>query len=99
MEPTMLHGDGLIAIRGGRARPGQRRVFEHPHRPGTWLVKRVDALRPDDKMWVVSDNPDVTRADSRTFGSIPIAGSYRVLVRIPARLLGTGDATPPRPTE
>lgn len=89
MEPALRDGDGLIAVRTGRARAGQRRLFEHPHRPGTWLVKRVDAVRPDATMWVLSDNAEATRADSRTFGSIPIDGTYLVLLRIPARLLGT----------
>ena len=60
MEPALRDGDGLIAVRSRRARAGQRRLFEHPHRPGTWLVKRVDAVRADATMWVLSDNADVT---------------------------------------
>jgi hypothetical protein len=32
------------------------------------------------------DLPDVV--DSRTFGDVPIQGSYRVLFRIPRRLIG-----------
>ena len=36
-------------------------------------------------MTVLSDNRAATRADSRTFGPVPIEGSYRVVVRIPAR--------------
>ncbi len=89
MEPALRDGDGLIGVRTGRARAGQLRLFEHPYRPGTWLVKRVEAVRPDATMWVLSDNADVTRADSRTFGSIPIDGTYLVVVRIAGRFLGT----------
>jgi hypothetical protein len=38
-------------------------------------------------MSVLSDNRDATLADSRTFGRVPVAGSYRVVVRIPRRLM------------
>lgn len=87
MLPSIADGDGLVAVRAGGVRPGQRRVFEHPHRPGTWLVKRVERVEGN-RMWVRSDNAEETRADSRTFGSLPVAGSYRVVLRIPARFLG-----------
>ena len=36
-------------------------------------------------MRIVSDNTDVATVDSRRFGAVPIAGSYRVIVRIPRR--------------
>ena len=88
MEPGIGDGDGLVAVLSSRAKPGQRRVFEHPSRPGTWLVKRVERVHEDGTMWVTSDNAEATRADSRTFGSLPITGSYRVVVRVPSRLLG-----------
>ncbi len=87
MLPSIADGDGLVAVRAGRARPGPRRVFEHPHRPGTWLVKRVERVEGE-RMWVSSDNAVETRADSRTFGSLPVSGSYRVILRIPARFVG-----------
>ena len=88
MEPGIADGDGLIGMRTRRARAGEVRVFRHPYRPDSWLVKRVHEVRDDDTMWVLSDNADATRADSRTFGSLPVTGSYRVILRIPARLLG-----------
>ena len=84
MLPGIADGDGLVAVRTARARPGQRRVFEHPHRPGTWLVKRVERVEGE-RMWVTSDNADETRADSRTFGSLPVTGSYLVVLRVPGR--------------
>ena len=46
MEPTLVAGQGLIAVRSGRAAVGQLRCVEHPDRPGFWLVKRVDRRRP-----------------------------------------------------
>jgi hypothetical protein len=85
MEPTLYAGQGLVATGYGRPRCGQIRCFEHPHRPGFWLVKRVGNVHPDGTMTVVADNPRGT--DSRTFGDVPAAGSYRVLVAIPKRFM------------
>jgi hypothetical protein len=85
MEPTLVDGQGLIAIRSGSARVGQLRCLEHPNRPAFWLVKRVSEVHDDGTMSVLSDNRDVTLADSRSFGPVPISGSYRVIVRIPPR--------------
>jgi hypothetical protein len=33
----------------------------------------------------LSDNPAVGAIDSRTFGDVPIHGSYRLLIRVPMR--------------
>jgi len=90
MEPRLVHGDGLIAIRWPRVRTGQRRLFEHPPRPGFWIVKRVTAVdsAPDGRlMTVLSDNRTATLADSRSFGAVPVVGSYLVVLRVPRRLL------------
>ena len=38
-------------------------------------------------MEVLSDNRTATLADSRSFGPVPVAGSYRVLLAIPRRLM------------
>lgn len=80
MEPTLRAGQGLIAVRSRRARPGQLRVVEHPHRPGFWLVKRVSEVLGDGRMRIGSDNPDAEGSDSRDFGALAVAGSYRVLM-------------------
>jgi len=90
MEPTLIEGQGLVGIGSRRARPGQLRVFAHPSFPDFWLVKRVTAVfgRGDDaRMIVHSDNATATVADSRTFGPVPVSGSYRVVLRIPVRLM------------
>lgn len=84
MEPTLRPGDGLLAVRSRRARRGEIRVFEHPMRPGFWLVKRVDHVRGD-RFEAVSDNPDAGAVDSCVFGDVPIAGSYRVVWTVSAR--------------
>ncbi|MDW3212982.1 MAG: S26 family signal peptidase [Ilumatobacteraceae bacterium] len=82
MQPTLRPGDGIIAIRSGRARRGEIRCFEHPTRPGFWLIKRVGDVR-EDRFEALSDNPDVDAVDSRRFGFVPIRGSYRMLLRVP----------------
>ena len=87
-------------------------AFQHPHRPGFWLIKRViatsgtidleagtvDGLPYDDPhreelvesgsfeiqpgaMFVLSDNRRSTRADSRVFGAVRVAASFRVHFR------------------
>jgi hypothetical protein len=87
MEPTLVDGQGLVGVPTRSARVGQLRLLEHPDRPGFWLVKRVTAVHPDGTMSVLSDNRAATIADSRSFGPVPVAGSYRVVVRIPRRLM------------
>ncbi len=87
MEPTLVDGQGLVAIASSAVRAGQLRCLEHPQRPGFWLVKRVSEVHDDGTMSVLSDNRDATVADSRTFGPVPVAGSYRVVLRVPRRLM------------
>ncbi len=84
MLPTLRPGDGLLAIRSSTIRRDQIRCFEHPHRSGFWLVKRVGDVRGT-RFQAVSDNPDAAGAtDSRRLGDIPIHGSYRVIKRLAA---------------
>lgn len=85
MEPSLHDGDGLVAFRPWRARPGQLRCLEHPERPGFWMVKRVADVRADGTMEVAADNRDAGGVDSRTFGRVPVDDTYRVVVRIPGR--------------
>ena len=87
MEPTLVDGQGLIAVRSASARVGQLRCLEHPDRPDFWLVKRVSAIHGDGTMSVSSDNREVATVDSRTFGPISVAGTYRVVLRVPRRLM------------
>lgn len=82
MRPTLVPGNGLIGLRSRRARVGQLRVFEHPDRPGFWLVKRVTAVS-DDRMHVRSDDRTRSTVDSRQLGDIVVDGSYRVIARVP----------------
>jgi signal peptidase I len=84
MRPTLKPGDGVLAVRSRRIRRDQVRVFEHPFRPGFWLIKRVGHVRGD-RFEAVSDNLTPGTVDSRSFGDVPVDGSYRVLLRIPGR--------------
>ncbi len=84
MEPTLHAGQGLIGFRNRRVSVGQLRCFEHPHQPSFWMVKRV-VDHDGTTMRVESDNRSVPTVDSRRFGAVPIADSYRVVVRIPTR--------------
>jgi hypothetical protein len=86
MLPSLRPGDGLLGVRSSRVRRGQVRCFEHPERPGFWLVKRVGHVRAD-RFEAVSDNPGPHTVDSRRFGDVAIDGSFRMLVRIPARFV------------
>lgn len=86
MRPRLEPGDGIVAIRSGRARRGQIRCFEHPAEPGFWLVKRVGDV-DGDRFEARSDADEPGVVDSRRFGPVPVDGSYRMLLRIPRRLL------------
>jgi hypothetical protein len=87
MEPTLVDGEGLVGVLTTSAAIGQLRCLEHPERPGFWLVKRVSAVHADGTMSVSSDNPTAPTVDSGSFGPVPIAGTYRIVLRIPRRLM------------
>ncbi|CAN5379393.1 hypothetical protein BH09ACT8_BH09ACT8_06150 [soil metagenome] len=89
MRPTLSPGDGLLAVRGGGPRRGQLRVFPDPTLPSRWLIKRVGGVRGSGRGTVFeacSDNPDAPGVvDSRKFGWVPAAGSYRVVWTVTRR--------------
>lgn len=88
MEPSLVAGQGLVAVATDRVRVGELRVLEHPRRSGFWLVKRVESVVADGRMRVASDNRAVDSVDSRELGAVAIAGSYRVVLAVPRRLMG-----------
>ena len=90
MRPALSPGDGLLALRGGGPRRGQLRVFRDPTQPTRWLVKRVGGVRGTGRcasFEACSDNPQAPGVvDSRQFGWVPAAGSYRVVWTVRARI-------------
>src|ERR687892_2182508 len=89
MRPALRPGDGVLALRGGVVRRGQVRVFPDPTLPSRWLVKRVADVRGagrDATFEARSDNPHAPGVvDSRQFGWVPAAGSYRVVWTVRGR--------------
>jgi hypothetical protein len=89
MRPSLQPGDGLLALRGGRARRAQLRVFRDPTLPSRWLVKRVGDVRGAGRTATFEARSDNPRApgvvDSRQFGWVPVAGSYRVVWTVSGR--------------
>lgn len=83
MRPTLQPGDGLLAVRCGALKPGQLRVFADPLLSTRYLVKRVGAVRQSERgtlFEAVSDNAGAPGVmDSREFGWVPAAQTYRVV--------------------
>lgn len=83
MRPTLQPGDGLLALRGGTPRVGQLRVFPDPRKSSRYLVKRVGKVRGSGSgaaFEALSDNAGAPGAiDSREFGWVQAAESYRVI--------------------
>lgn len=81
MEPALRPGDWLLVLRTRRVRPGQLVVAFHPSRPTLRIVKRA-ARREPGGWWLLSDSPNGTAVDSRSFGPVPSALiEGRVLLR------------------
>jgi hypothetical protein len=89
MRPALKPGDGLLALSGGAPRRGQIRVFPDPTLSSRWLVKRVGGVRGAGRnvtFEACSDNPRAPGVvDSRQFGWVAAAGSYRVLWTVRSR--------------
>ncbi|MEY2974026.1 MAG: hypothetical protein RIR49_446 [Actinomycetota bacterium] len=89
MEPTLVAGQGIIAIRWRRRRPGQIRVMRHPTAP-MWMVKRLAHRVPpaegaDGDRWHVTADDPLLGVDSRTLGSIDLSDSWLVVIVVPRR--------------
>ena len=90
MCPALDPGQGLIAVRWGRLRPGQIRVVRHPHLD-MWIVKRLSHRVDDvtgvdgvDRWFVTADNAAVG-IDSRSLGPIDMHESWLVVFAVPLR--------------
>ncbi len=92
MRPTLAPGDEFVATSSKQPEIGEVVALPHPDRPDFWLVKRLGAgpgdrvdghgpLAPD-AAWVISDNPEVKAADSRSFGPVPISTLLPMVTRL-----------------
>lgn len=88
MLPTLRPGDGLLAIRWGTPKAGQLRVFPDPRSSTRYLVKRVGGVRRSASgttFEALSDNAEAPGViDSRRFGWVSAAESYRVIWTVAA---------------
>jgi DNA-3-methyladenine glycosylase II len=85
MLPNLRPGQEVVATDSRQARIGDVVVFEHPARPGFWMIKRVSKSSQEidpDQAWVLSDNPTETRSDSRTLGPLPKSSLRPVVERL-----------------
>lgn len=85
MLPNLRPGQEVVATDSRLAGIGEMVVFEHPDRPGFWMIKRVadpPEVISDDEAWVLSDNPNETRADSRSLGALPRSSLWPVVERL-----------------
>lgn len=69
MQPALVPGDRLYVLRWPRPRVGDVVVFRDPEDRLTLLAKRIATVLPGGDVYVLGDNPNVSR-DSRTFGPV-----------------------------
>ena len=86
MTPTLQPDQEVVAVNTRGAEPGNLVVFEHPGRPGFWMIKRL----ADQTGWVVSDNDEHDHTDSRTLGPIPLESMLTVVERLDEQTFALG---------
>ncbi len=88
MLPAYADGDEVLvdprAYRRSGPKPGDVVLASHPTIADTLIVKRVERVEADGRLFVVGDNPDpLATTDSRQFGAIR---PQRVQGRVVGRL-------------
>ena len=85
MLPAYRDGDTALVDTGACVdllpQPGDVVLAAHPFQSGVRMVKRVDHITQDGRVFVVGDNPSES-TDSRTFGALPPS-------KILGKLIGT----------
>ena len=87
MLPTLRPGDEFLATSTVTPELGDIISFPHPARDDFWLVKRVaEPPEPIDEghVWVLSDNHEMTHADSRTLGQIDVTTAMTAVTHLNA---------------
>ena len=78
MAPTLRDGDGILAVRGGRApRAGDVVLARFRSRPDLLVVKRL--VRSDGSGWWLQGDNDLVADDSRAYGVADVVA--RVVLR------------------
>ncbi len=97
MLPALVPGEEFVATDSRPAQNGEVVAFRHPERDNFWMVKRMtagpgemvgDRLLAAGEAWVTSDNPDATRADSRTLGPLPVSSLWVRVTHLDAATFG-----------
>ena len=80
MVPTLLDGDLVLVLLGGRVRPGDVVLARFRSMPTHYVVKR--AARHLGDGWELASDNGFAGGDSRTHGIADVLG--RVVLRLPA---------------
>jgi nickel-type superoxide dismutase maturation protease len=70
MQPVLRPGDRLLVLKWTRPSPGQLVVCRDPEHSTQFIAKRVVRRLSNGDLFLVGDNPNVSR-DSRAFGAVP----------------------------
>ena len=68
MEPALADGDTVLVDPRGHAAPGDIVLALHPFEPDTRVLKRVDRITPDGRVFLKGDGTAST--DSRDYGAL-----------------------------
>ncbi len=69
MEPALTDGDTVLVDPRGGVVPGDIVLAQHPLESDTRMLKRVDHITPEGRVFLKGDGTAST--DSRDFGALP----------------------------
>lgn len=69
MIPLLQSGDRVLIDPKASVKPGDVVLARHPYKSSVRVLKRLNSIESDGRIFLLGDNPDDS-IDSRTFGSI-----------------------------